>query len=151
MLLSNDTTLNKGFWLFIFQNNELQPATSQITDYFKLLQNIELNSRIYVTMQQLKSKMLYEVYRKSPGMNLTITSLCKSDLFKNEIEILAEKRIWTRRKDLTGVSFVIGYVLNSSFVYEKNNVSTLTKKIYFTNSILNQNIDFKQSKEVVYK
>jgi hypothetical protein len=122
---SNGTLLNSGFWLFIFQTNNIQSEngkTSQIYNYFQLLLDIKFNSQIYVIKQSESAVVLYEIYRKSSIMNVTITTLCKSDLLKNEIILLAEKRIWTRRKDLSGINFKVGYVLNHTFIKEKNKV-----------------------------
>jgi hypothetical protein len=125
LLKSNGTLLNSGFWLFIFQNNNIHSdneITSQIYKYFKLFLDIKFNSQIYVIKQSESAQVLYEIYRKSSGMNVTITALCKSDLHKNKMIFLAEKRIWTRRKDLSGVNFTVGYVLNHTFIKEKNKV-----------------------------
>ncbi len=125
LLKSNGTLLNSGFWLFIFQNNNIQSdeeITSQIYNYFMLLLDIKFNSQIYVIKQSELAVVIYEIYRKSSGMNVTITALCKSDLHKNKMIFLAEKRIWTRRKDLSGVNFTVGYVLNHTFIKEKNKV-----------------------------
>ncbi len=131
LLKSNGTLLNSGFWLFIFQNNNIHSdneITSQIYKYFKLLLDIKFNSQIYVIKQSESDVVLYEIYRKSSGMNVTITALCKSDLHKNEMKFLAEKRIWTRRKDLSGVNFTVGYVLNHTFIKEKNKVHDRKKR-----------------------
>jgi hypothetical protein len=127
---SNGTLLNSGFWLFIFQNNDFKSENeiiSQMHNFFEfLLPSIRLNSQIYV-MQQLQSVVLYEIYKKSSDMNVTITALCKSDLLKNEMVVLAEKRIWTRRKDLSGVHFKVGYAENHMFINEKNKVTYVKK------------------------
>ncbi len=125
---SNGTLLYSGFWLFIFQNNDFKSQNeiiSQMRDFFELLlPSIQLNSQIYV-IQPLQSVVLYEIYRKSSCMNVTINALYKSDLLTNEMVVLAEKRIWTRRKDLTGVHFKVGYVQNHLFINEKNKVTDI--------------------------
>jgi len=113
-------------WLFKFQfqmDTLDQYAISSITDYFHNFHKIDLLSKIYAWAESTKEKRLFEVYRKSFEMNLTISELCQFEGKSSEkTSIKNGKQIWRRRNNLTGVHFKVAYLPSVGHLYEINNV-----------------------------
>ena len=65
------------------------------------------------------AKVVFEVYRKMPQLNLTISLLCN---LTDKVEYLNKNDIWMRRKDLSGAHLKIGYFPDLSFCFEINQV-----------------------------
>ena len=66
------------FWIFVFhfdQSVSEYYLSFFLNDYFNTFQDINLESNIYVLIYS-KMAIMYEVYRKMPGMNLTVLLLC---------------------------------------------------------------------------
>ncbi len=130
VLIDGTEQFVKYSWLFQFQfqlNFSEQLLHSSIQEYFLNFPKITLKSRIYVLATMANISRLFEVYRKSIGMELIIAELCKLEL-KNEnekLEIKNGNQIWTRRKNLTGVHLKVAYRPNNNYLYVVNNVNAL--------------------------
>ena len=58
----------------------------------------------------------------APGMNITLLLHCQMNLTNEKIGFVNDNDIWDRRKNLTGVTFRVGYRSKHVLIYEKNNV-----------------------------
>ncbi len=134
-VLDPENTLKNGLrnigqgnstWVFAFFQDDLNSIhglTFFVNEYFTSFENFSLLSRIFVIITDANNSIyLFEVYRKIPGLALTIELLCKQDEWSSKINWFNKKGIWTRRKDLTGVHLRIGYVPKQFYVYEKDEV-----------------------------
>jgi len=120
--------LQAGFeesvWLFEFAfestitEKMLQEA---IINYFDNISNILLPSEVYVlTSIDNDTYQVFEVYRRSPTLKMTVIMVCQ--IANNKTEYLNKNPIWTRRKDLSGIHFQIGCIKNNKLVFKDNEV-----------------------------
>jgi hypothetical protein len=112
-------------WIFLFYNSQTLSfsfLSSFLSDYFKNFHKIAVDSGIYILVYSENNALLFEVYRKSPTSNVTVSLLCNLNHNTDVAEKFLEKDILVRRKDLTGVHLKIGYVPNRSFFFENNEV-----------------------------
>lgn len=112
-------------WLFVFyfnQNVSELLLASLLGNYFNSFNKIALNSQIYV-LSYSKMALLFEVYRKMPAWNLTVSLLCSLNQTSNSVGYLNKNDVVVRRKDLTGIYFRVGYLPNEAFFYEENEAS----------------------------
>ena len=107
---------------------------SFLDNYFKSFHKIDINSQIYILVYT-EMTLLFEVYRKAPERNVSISLLCSLNQTSTSVEYFNENDALVRRKDLTGVHFRVGYLPNLSFFYEENKVSC-DMLIFFTSFIL---------------
>jgi hypothetical protein len=107
-------------WLFIFNFNVnvSEPfLESFLSNYFKSFTKIALNSRIYIFCYS-EMVLMFEVFRKTPDLNMTISHLCSFNQTSNAVVFLNKNDALVRRKDLTGIHLKIGYQPNLSFFNE---------------------------------
>ncbi len=110
-------------WLFVFHfnMNVSEPfLKSFLSNYFKSFTKIALNSRIYIFCYS-EMVLMFEVFRKMPDLNMTISHLCSFNQTSNAVVFLNKNDVWVRRKDLTGIHLKIGYQPNRSFFNEEEN------------------------------
>ncbi len=113
-------------WLFLFNNRQNVSESflaSHLSEYFKSYYKIGLDSGIYILIYSENNAFLFEVYRKMPNSNITVSLLCKLNQISNNVEKFLGKNVLVRRRDLTGVHLKIGYLTNMSFFYEENEAS----------------------------
>ncbi len=65
---------------------------------------------------------MFEVFRKMPNLNVTVSLLCSLSRPANVLVYLNKNELLVRRKDLTGTHFRVGYIPNESFFYEEDKV-----------------------------
>jgi hypothetical protein len=107
-----------NIWIIAVEANV---SIKSIIENLQSFQNINLKSKIYIfTMGE--QTQVFETYRKKPDSNLTLDLICRINEKENKIEYLNKNEIWTRRKNLTGVHFRIGYVPNDNFFLKINEV-----------------------------
>jgi hypothetical protein len=107
-------------------------ANVSVHNVFQSFQNISLRSRIYAITTGVQIQM-FEVYKKTSAANLTVDLVCRINEKENKIEYLNKNEIWTRRRNLSGVHFRIGYVPNDNFFLKVNEVrqsDTLKNVLY---------------------
>jgi hypothetical protein len=104
-------------WLFLFTSLNVSEffLTSYVSEYFKSFHKIALDSSIYILIDTKNYVFLYEVYRKMPNANVTVSLLCKFNQISNNVEFFFGNNVLFRRRDLTGVHLKIGYLTNMSF------------------------------------
>ncbi len=129
VVLDREEEYEEDSWLFQFQfnfNYSNQLVLLSIHKYFFNFPKITLKSRIYVLATMATESRMFEVYRKSIGMELIIAELCKIEIKnKNEkLEIKNGDQIWSRRKNLTGVHLKVAYKPSNNYLSVVNNVST---------------------------
>ncbi len=66
---------------------------------------------------------MFEVFKKMPNFNVTISHLCTLNQTSSVIEYVNKNDAMVRRKDLTGIHFRVAYIPNVSFLYENNQAS----------------------------
>ena len=126
-LISDQNLINRSSIINLWENKILvilvgaNVSVNKVFENHQSFQNINLKSKIYaITMgEQLQ---MFEVYRKKPAANLTVDLVCRINQKGNKIEYLNRNEIWTRRKNLSGVHFRIGYVPNDNFFLKINEV-----------------------------
>ncbi len=107
-----------NIWIIAVEANV---SIKSIIENLQSFQNINLKSKIYIfTMGE--QTQVFETYRKKPDVTLTLDLICRINEKENKIEYLNKNEIWTRRKNLTGVHFRIGYVPNDNFFLKINEV-----------------------------
>ena len=123
-LHKKQTDFENESWIFTFKlrrNTSEYEIIVSLRNYFDSLPNITFRSRIYALVET-EYVELFEVYRKMPVMNLTISLLCKVDVETNGVKFVDGNEIWSRRKDLSGVHFNITYRPDHSLISTVNNV-----------------------------
>jgi hypothetical protein len=122
--ISQSIGMEGTIWMFEFffdSTTTQKMLQSAVRVYFDNLNNISLSSEVYVlTSFGNNTFQVYEIYKKSPTLNLTVMQLCQ--ITNNMIKYREKNQIWTRRKDLSGVHFRIGSIKNHQLVYRNNEV-----------------------------
>jgi hypothetical protein len=118
-----DYIRNDTIWLITFQfepKDSDQTVMDTINRYFQGFVGLNIKTRIYVVAFSNEKTQMFEVYKKDPNLDVTIQLLCKlNGLLPKYVN---QDDIWTRRKNLTGVNFRVGYVPNNTFFQNKNEV-----------------------------
>ena len=109
-------------WLFVFyfnQNISDSFLASLVSNYFNSWKEIALNSKVYI-LSYSKIVLMFEVFRKVPYLNATLSLLCSINQTSGSVEYLNNNDVLVRRKDFTGIHFRVGYIPNEGFFYEDN-------------------------------
>jgi hypothetical protein len=115
----------KFSWLFVFhsyQNVTESFWVSLLGNYFKSFHEIDFSSHVYILAYLEKVVLMFEVFRKMPNLNVTVSLLCSLSRPANVLVYLNKNELLVRRKDLTGTHFRVGYIPNESFFYEEDKV-----------------------------
>jgi hypothetical protein len=135
-----DYIRNNSVWLITFKfeaNNSDAAILSTIKEYFQNFVGLNIKTRIYVIATSNGKIEMFEVYRKGSNLEMTIQLLCK---LNGEIaEYVNTDDIWTRRKNLTGVSFQVGFIPNN-MLFLKNNEVMKTELLNIVLHIYRMNI-----------
>jgi len=118
-----DCIRNDSVWLLTFNfkaNDSNATILSTINNYFKSYGGINIKTTIYVIAASNNITQMFEVYRKGPKLNLTIQMLCKLNGLIPEY--INQDDIWTRRKNLSDVSFQVGLIPNNVLFLISNEV-----------------------------
>jgi hypothetical protein len=118
-----DCIRNDSVWLLTFNfkaNDSNATILSTINNYFKSYGGINIKTTIYVIASSNNITQMFEVYRKGPKLNLTIQMLCKLNGLIPEY--INQDDIWTRRKNLSDVSFQVGLIPNNVLFLISNEV-----------------------------
>jgi hypothetical protein len=94
-------------WLFLFNNRQNVSESflaSHLSEYFKSYYKIGLDSGIYILIYSENNSFLFEVYRKMPNSNITVSLLCKLNQISNNVEKIFGKNVLVRQRDLTEVT-----------------------------------------------
>ena len=127
-----DYIRNDTVWLLTFKyetNDSDSTILSTINEYFQTFAGLNIKTRIYVIASSNEKTQMFEVYKKGPNSDITIQLLCK--LNGQTAEYVNKDDIWTRRKNLTGINFRVGFVPNNIFFQNHSNEVNKLKKTIF--------------------
>ena len=110
---------------FIFDVRITAPTNieSELGHYFESFGTaISLVSQIYAFVSTKNASLVFEIYKKMPSMNLTVTLLCEINNGDGKIEHININNVWIRRKDLSGVHLKVGCIDNNPLISTKDTV-----------------------------
>ncbi len=108
-------------WIFWHETIKGHDIIDDLNLEFSDVAGIDFNSRCYVVSVDDVNEVygFYEMYRKYENRSLIISRLCST-----KIEFCGKPNfIWNRRKDLSGVHFLIALNPNDSIVFQPDLVS----------------------------
>jgi len=130
-----DYIRNDFIWLVTFKfesTDSNETILSTINEYFQSFDGLNIKTRIYVIASSNVKTQMFEVYKKSPNLDLTIQQLCKWN--GQIVEYVNPGDIWTRRKNLSGVNFRVGFVPNNDFFLNNSEVKQIVIRGHSNNT-----------------
>ena len=88
--------------------------------FFNNVSSLSLNAKFY-SLVGTEFLSVYEIYKKIPDSNLTISLLCDFPMTQQKLNRTNQLKLWKRRKDLSGVTFRVGYI-PCSLIFMNNEV-----------------------------